>query len=291
MSTHKKPQLEKIDPAFGNSFTIRDFSKEVHDGSPQWHFHPEYEIVYISNGRGRRHIANHISTYKNGDLIFLGPNLPHYGFTEELEEDHQELVVQIREDFLGPEFWTLPEVKPIRSLFERAKAGISFRGYTRRKAGRLLNRMLQEEGFQRLISLFELFQMLADSKEYELLQVSGFGLEVNTRDFDRMQTIYRFIHTRFQEDIHLPEVAQLINMTVPAFARYFKRITQRTFTQFVNEVRIANACNLLEHSDLTVSTIAHESGFNNLSYFNKQFRSHTGITPKEYRDNHRKLVL
>ena len=130
-----KASLEKIEPGFGSSFTIRKFTDVQYHSKPHWHFHPEYEIVYISNGRGKRHIGDHISYYEDGDLIFLGPDLPHFGFTEELYEKHVEIVLQMKEDFLGNDFLSRPEMLRIQQLFSRSKQGLSFFGETKKKIG------------------------------------------------------------------------------------------------------------------------------------------------------------
>lgn len=285
-----KPKFEKIEPAFGSSFTIREFADANFCNRPHWHIHPEYEIVYISNGRGKRHIGDHISYYEDGDLIFLGPDLPHFGFTEELLEEHVEIVVQMKEDFLGAGFLQRPELRDIQRLFERSKQGISFNGETKTAVGEILRRMPQLEPFERLMALLRILQHMARSDEYHVLQASGFGIEVNTQDHDRIKKVYTYVEDRFQQEVRLGEVARRVNMTVPAFCRYFKRLTNKTFTQFVNEYRIAHACRQLADEDLSISVIAYESGFNNISHFNKQFRTITGESPRDYRKSLKKIV-
>lgn len=285
-----KASLEKIEPGFGSSFTIRKFTDVHCHARPHWHFHPEYEIVYISNGRGKRHIGDHFSFYENGDLIFLGPDLPHFGFTEELHEEHVEIVLQMKEDFLGYDFLQRPEMQLIQQLFDRSKQGISFYGETKKKIGRQLEAMVELDNFDRLIKLLQLLRELADSTEYELLNANGFALEVNSSDHDRIQAIYSYVEENFQNQIGLNEIAKEVNMTVPAFCRYFKKLTQKTFTKFANEFKVAHACRLLSDESLSIAAISFESGFNNLSHFNKQFRLVTGTSPREYRKNLKRLV-
>ena len=285
-----KAKLEKIEPAFGSSFTIKEFADSSYRNRPNWHVHPEYEIVFISNGSGKRHIGNHISYYENGDLIFLGPDLPHFGFTEELEEDHIEIVVQMKEDFLGAEFLKKPEMSYVKRLFERAKQGISFRGTTKWEVGEELRNLPRLSGFDRMIKLLQILQRLAKSEEYDLLHASGFGIEVNAQDHDRIERVYEYVEKRFQKEVSLDEVAKEVNMTVPAFCRYFKRLTNKTFTQFVNEYRVAHACQLLADESLTISNIGFESGYNNISHFNKQFKNITNTSPGEYRKSLKKIV-
>ena len=285
-----KATLEKIEPGFGSSFTIRKFMEAQYHSKPHWHFHPEYEIVFISNGRGKRHIGDHISYYENGDLIFLGPDLPHFGFTEGLYEEHVEIVVQMKEDFLGKDFLSRPEMNKIQQLFDRAKQGVTFYGETKKRIGALLIQMYELDAFERLIELLRILASLADSDEYELLNANGFTLEVNSSDYERIQTIYAFVEQNFQQQMTLDEISKEVSMTVPAFCRYFKKLTQKTFTQFANEFRVAHACRLLSDESLSVAAISFESGFNNLSHFNKQFRLIAGISPTEYRKNLKRLV-
>ena len=166
-----KPKLEMIEPAFGSSFTIKEFADKDYCNRPHWHIHPEFEIVYISNGRGKRHIGDHISYYEEGDLILLGPDLPHFGFTEDLKEEHVEIVVQMKPDFLGAEFLMRPEMQDIKQLFERSRQGISFTGETKTDVGSRLRRMPKLPPFERLIVLLEILQRLALSEDYKLLQV------------------------------------------------------------------------------------------------------------------------
>jgi AraC-like DNA-binding protein len=283
-----KATLEKIEPIFGNSFTIRKFTEC--DNRPYWHFHPEYEIVFISNGRGKRHIGDHISYYENGDLIFLGPNLPHFAFTEELLEQHTEVVIQMKADFLGKDFFMRPELAHIRHLFERSEQGLTFSGATKQLVGEKLVKIIELNPFDRLLELLSVLQTLATSEDYTMLKASGFAVEVSAQDHGRIETIYNYVQRNFQEEISLDEVAGQVNMTVPAFCRYFKKLTNKTFTEFVNEIRIAHACRQLADEHLSIAAVSFESGFNNLSHFNKQFRLITGVSPRDYRRNMRKMV-
>ncbi len=279
----RKALLEKIAPVFGSSFTIRKFTNPETCKTPHWHFHPEYEIVYISNGQGKRHIGNHISHYENGDLIFLGPNLPHFGFCDQFMEEHTEIVIQMKADFLGKDFFQSPEMAIIKQLFERSKQGLIFDQMVKEIIGKHLISMLAMDNFDRLLELLKILKILAQTEAYTLLNASGLSLEVQSQDHYRINTIYQYVESRFKEEISLDEMAKEVNMTVPAFCRYFKKLTGKTFTHFVNEFRIAHACKLLSKGTLPISEVCYESGFNNFSHFNKQFRLITGNSPSKYR--------
>ena len=278
-----KPKLEKIDPLFDSSFTIKQFDETDNCNTMDWHFHPEYEIVYISNGKGKRFIGDHISTFQNGDLIFLGPNLPHLGFTNDLKEQHQEVVIQLKEDFLGFDFFKKPELKAIEQLFQRARKGLSFFGDTKENIGQKLIQLAEKDKFYRLIELLVILEELAHSEDYKMLNANGLALSVGTTELDRMRIIYDYVVAHHNESTSLEKIAQEVNMTVPAFCRFFKKATNKTFTQFVNEFRISKACRLLSEEHQTIASISFECGFNNLSHFNNQFKQITGFSPSDYR--------
>lgn len=285
-----QPALEKIEPNFGHSFAIRKFEQSNPNQIPYWHFHPELEIVYVKEGSGKRHVGNHVSYYSGGDLIFLGPNLPHYGFTDRLSGNKSEIVVQMKKDFLGEEFLKRPEMVMIDQLFEKSRGGISFFGNTKEEVGGRLNAMFYMNHFEKLIEFLNILQILAISKEFTLLNGSGISLIVHNQDNDRIDTIYSFVRENFTDQIQLNDIAEKVNMTVPSFCRYFKKVTNKTFTEFVNEFRIVHACKLLSEERHSITEVCYESGFNNFSHFNKLFKAKTGKNPNAYRKEVEKVV-
>jgi AraC-like DNA-binding protein/uncharacterized RmlC-like cupin family protein len=285
------PAFEKIEPSFGQSFLLRKFETVNPNQTPFWHFHPELEIVYVKEGSGKRQIGNHISYYNGGDLIMLGPNLPHYGFTDRLSDANAEIVVQMREDFLGRHFFELPEMNGIHQLFEKSKLGLSFHGNTRDEVGGRLESLFFMSHFEKLIEFIKILQILADSRDYDVLNASGsVALIVQGQDTDRIDTIYKYVRGHFQQEIHLQDIADLTNMTVPSFCRFFKKVTGKTFIEFVNEFRIVHACKLLNEERHTIAEVCFESGFNNFSHFNKVFKLKTGKSPNAYRKSIEKVV-
>ncbi|MGA0556596.1 AraC family transcriptional regulator [Larkinella sp. VNQ87] len=276
-----KPQFEKIDPEFGSSFRLMHHT-EPNSCWVYWHYHPEHEIVYVPRGRGKRHIGHHVSTYEDGELVFLGPNLPHLNFSHGIVGEFEEIVVQLREDFLGKVFLQKPELAAIRRLFTRAHGGLSFYGETKRRVGPQVAALVSLPPFERMLNLLAIFQQLAVSTEYQVLNTQEIGLDLNGREQERINRIYRFVEGHFAQPIAIGQVASLANLTVPAFCRYFKKMTQMTFTDFVNEFRITQARKLLT-GDRSIGEVCFESGFNNLSHFNKVFKQRTGQTPGEYR--------
>ena len=286
----RKPMFEHISPSFGSSFTVRKFTESDVSGLPYWHCHPEYEIVFISNGRGKRHIADHISHYFEGDLVMLGPNLPHLGFAQEAHEQHVQVVVQMKEEFLGRDFFQLPEMADIRRLFQRSLSGLSFHGHTRWEVGQILQHMAEMDHFWRMVELLRILQIMANSQDVWPLNVNYRSLEVKPQDYRRMQAIYSYVEANFQRQFTLEEAAEVVSMTAPAFCRFFKKLNHKTFIEFLNEYRVAHACSLLSEKADSIAAVSFESGFNNLSHFNRQFRVVTGVTPTQYRRELRQFV-
>lgn len=277
------PKFEKITPAYGSSVHMKQYSDKLRDKKPFWHIHPEIELVYVNGGSGRRHVGNQLSYYKNGDLILLGANLPHTGFTDRLTGNKSETVVQFLPDLLGENFLALPEMVKIKKLLERAQRGVVFHGQTKRKVGAKVEKLIQYGPFDRLIKLLQIFEKLAESEEYKILNAENFVLEVEIQDNDRINKVYNYVRENFNHSIPLETISDEVSMTVPSFCRYFKKMSGKTFTQFVNEYRIVHAIKLLTEQNSSITDICFESGFSNFSHFNKQFKAFTGKSPSAYR--------
>ncbi|MEL6812248.1 MAG: AraC family transcriptional regulator [Bacteroidota bacterium] len=290
MKSIKQPILESISPEFGNSFTIKRFAEAMNDFAPKWHFHPEIELVYVNGGSGKRHIGNHISHYTKGDLVLIGPNLPHFGFTDRLTGNKSEVVIQARPDFLGKDFLNLPEMASIRQLCQRSKHGIMFHEEVKCRIGPKMEHLLDLSPFERVISFLEIMKELSHTDGYTLLHVDQITLESKPQDAQRLDIIYSLVQKEFQRSIALKEVADALSMSEPSFSRYFKNKTGKTFTQFLNEYRLVHASKLLAEEDLSITNICYESGFNNFSHFNKKFKAFTGKSPSQYRNELKKIV-
>ncbi|WP_034920679.1 AraC family transcriptional regulator [Gillisia sp. CAL575] len=292
MSLNHKPQLEKIEPAFGSSFTYRTYLPGTNGGKKNfWHYHPEIELVYVNGGYGKRQIGSHISYFRNGDLILIGSNLPHCGFTDSITQHKCETVIQLKPEFLGIDFFNIAEMRGIRNLFERSKKGIVFHGNTKRKVGKDLENLTEISHFERLIGLLNILKDLDKTDNYTILNAHGFILETAVQDNNRINIIFNFVKEEFQRPITLDEISEKVSMTNPAFCRYFKKITGKTFTTFVNEYRLTHAAKLLHEEQMSITEVSFESGFNNFSHFNKQFKIFTGKSPSTYRKELRFMVI
>ncbi len=285
-----KPTLEQIAPTFGTSVFIKQFEESNPNKDPFWHFHPEIELVFVRGGNGKRHVGNHISYYQDGDLMLIGTNLPHYGFTDRLTGNKSETIIQMKEDFLGEPFLNLPEIQSIKELIENAKLGLVFTGETKESVGSQIEGMMQLNSFDRLICLISVLKNLSLSKNYFVLNHDVVSIEAKATDQHRINIIYDFVKKNFKRNISLEEISAQAAMTVPAFCRYFKKISNKTFTHFVNEHRVVHASKLLSEGNLNITDICYSCGFNNISHFNRQFKEITSKSPSEYRKELKKVL-
>lgn len=281
---------EEIQSSFGSSFTFKYSTNLPGSGLSYWHHHPEFVIFFVSNGKGNRLIGGHESNYNDGDLVLLGPNIPHLGFAQEIHEEHFKAVIQMKENFLGKDLFLQPEFTAIRNLFERARSGLTFGDHTKWIIGQHLAEMKESDDFYRMLKLLLILQILAYAKDYTSLNINDLSMEVKPQDQQRMKEVYSFVEQNFHRKFKQDEVAKHVNMSTPALCRFFKKQTHKTFSDFLNEFRVAHACRKLSEEHLSISAVSFESGFNNLSHFNKQFKLITGLTPSAFRQNQRKIV-
>ncbi len=270
-----KIQKEIVLPGPGQSFRL--FTPSLRN-SFFWHYHPEYELVYVEAITGIRHVGQHISSFMESDLVLIGPNVPHLNFDYGIETDYHQVVVQLKEHFLGDAFKETPEFSAIHKLFEKAYLGLSFSGETKRIVSEKLRHMQGLSHFEQIISLLEVFQVLANSKEVIALNEQDTSIKLFFDDKIRMGSVYKYIHANYDKHPDVNAVAASVHLSTPAFCRYFKKQTRMTFTDFVNQYRITQAKTLLLKG-LTVSEACYEVGFESLSHFNKVFRKLTGENP------------
>ena len=277
-----KTEFEIIQPDFGSSFRLLHHQVTADTFKWHYHYHPEYEIVCVFEGSGRRHVGNHLSNYDGGDLVLIGSNLPHGGFGYGAVGTHEEVVLQFTEDFLGEGFLLKPEMNNIRKLFELSKQGISFDKKVKEQLVEKFKNLLQIQPFERMIELLNILQFLANSAEYKLLNGADIRYNFSLKDQERLRKVYVFVEEKFSKDIDIQEVANICNLTVPAFCNYFKKNLNQTFTDFVNEYRINQACKMLLEGEGIVD-ICFRCGFNNISYFGRVFKQIKGTNPSEFR--------
>ncbi|AFK03771.1 transcriptional regulator, AraC family [Emticicia oligotrophica DSM 17448] len=281
-----KTPFEQIQNDEGSSFRFLHQKVIAQQFPWNYHYHPEFELVLVFEGTGRRHVGNHLSYYEDGDLVLIGSNLPHAGFGYDALGVHEEIVIQFKDDFLGEKFFEKPEMNLIKKLFERSQQGIQFYGETYEKVRDSLIKLIDLSHFERLIGLLNIFQALAESTEYHLLNSYDTRYDFNQKDQLRLKRIYEYVEQTYQQPINIREAANIAHLTVPAFCNYFKKVVNQTFTDFVNEYRINKACQLLM-TEMSITDVCFECGFTNNSYFSKVFKEIKGKSPLEFK----KLVL
>ena len=280
-----KPDFETISPDTGHSYKYAYFDKySPNTHKVKWHYHPEVELVYINTGVGKRQVGTHLSNYQDGDLILIGSYLPHTGFTKGLEEGQKEIVIQFKPDIFEMAFQNLVELKRINQLLELSKKGIVFDGSIKEDIGIRMEGLQYETQIDAFLTFVKILHDLAKEKDKKILNAEGYAFISNPTENKRLKKIFNYIRDHFMESIALEDISDQVFMTPQSFCRFFKKSTQKTFTNFLNEYRINHATKLLSETDVDIKTICYESGFNNLSNFFRNFKKITQLTPNAYRD-------
>lgn len=260
-----------------------------------WHYHPELELVVVLKSKGTRFIGDSIKKFQPKDVVLIGKNLPHMWlndpkyFQEDKNLRAEAVAIHFREDFLGSTFLQLPEIKPIVALFKKAEQGIQFRNLPEALLQAIV-KLNDETDFNKTHQFIGVLHQLALHDDFNLLASSGYVASLRLEESDLSNKVIAFIFNNFNKDIDLNTVADIVNMNPSAFSRSFKRVHRKTFSKYVNEIRIGYACKLLIENELNVAAIAYESGFNNLSNFNRQFKMIKSMSPSAYLKKHSKYT-
>ena len=259
---------------------------------PIWHFHPEYQLFLVVRGTGTRFVGDHVKSFIPGDITFTGPNLPHLWRSD--QESHSEsidgycegVVVYFKENFFGKDLLQTEEAIRIRQLLKKSMLGLEVRGQTRKTIRKMVSRLPGLRGFDRILELLNVLNILSQTKDLEALASPGYTNSLKDGDTERMNKVYAHVMNNFRRKITVAELAELTNMTPTSFSRYFKVHANKTFSEFVSEIRIGHACKLLIEKKMNVAQACYASGFQTLSNFNKQFKRITGCTPLAYRQEY-----
>lgn len=277
-----KAILEKIPLPADRSFTVLDFSLRRFDCP--FHYHPEYELTHIVSSSGQRYVGDHIGRFVPGDLVLMGSNLPHmYINDSKFPGRAHSRVVQFLPDCLGAGFFELGEMKGIRALLERSRVGLVFRGAARDKVAAVMEQLTTAEGPARIALFLNILETLAASGACRRLASPTYSPSLALYQGERINRVCELISRRFRENITQSEAARVARMSGPSFSRFFRRATNRTFRAFLNQVRVGHASQLLLETDRTVAEVCFDSGFSNLSNFNRQFLRLRKVSPRDYR--------
>lgn len=252
-----------------------------------WHYHPEVELTYIFSGSGERIVGDSVESFGAGDLVLLGPDLPHTwtSFGESAHDDAcQAMVVQFRPEVFGDQPVRQPEFDAIRHLLAMSPGGIRFSPEVAEAAGQELMLLRNKQGLSWLTDFWTLLDFLANTAEYTLLSSVGYSPSLNKLNQERVSRVFEYIIRNLSGEIRLKQAAGLLYMTETSFSRFFRKTTGMTFNGYVNEVRLSHACRLLTgHSEMSVSSIAWESGFRSSTHFNRMFFAAKGCSPTAFR--------
>lgn len=253
-----------------------------------WHYHPEIELIYFIKGKTTGVIGEGFVEFSEGDLVLLGANFPHVLQEHtQFSREHPDckpfgLIIQFTEVFLGEKFFNIPELLPVKQLLDKAKRGIIFNKKTVAKVAPALLAMHKMNDARKLVCLLDVLTSLSEQKNYEYLTPKDYSYE-QTFDEERMLSINEYVYKHFKEPISITDIARVASMTETSFCRYFKNRTLKTFVRFLNEVRISYASRLLNNDNCSITDACFESGFNSLSYFNRQFKAIMRMSPLQYK--------
>lgn len=278
-----KPKLLKVPVQPQQSFSVRFDS--LPSFFTEYHFHPEVELVYIHKGTGTQFVGNSLFDFKQGDLTLLGSGLPHlWKCDDNLSGKKAEAtVIHFLPSLFGDTFWNLPENNSIKQMLEKAKMGLQFNKKTKQEATILLQEIQQASSSKKIILLLQLLYLLANTSRIKTLTTKKTLGDYSTKTNERMNKVMQYVFDNYLQPIQLKRVAAIANMTEPAFCRYFRASTKKSFTKFIQELRINHACKLLSETDKSISAVCYESGFNNVSNFNRYFKLQMKLTPLAYR--------
>lgn len=275
-----KISFEKIKPDENSSFRTLHLNFPVNEFRWEYHYHPEIELVCVVSGSGTRHVGYHKSSFREGDLVLIGSNIPHSGFGLNSSDPHEEFVLQFKEEIINMPN-EVAELAPLRKLLSVAKFGILFSPLTKEKVLPKLYEIWNTEESKRYMLLINLLVFLSEQRDYILLNKEAMPFTIISRNKERLQTIFTYVEKNYDQNIDVHYVSQISNLTLPAFCNFFKKTMKITFTEFVNQYRIEKACQLIIQGK-SISESCYKTGYNNISYFNRSFKKYTGKTPTEF---------
>ncbi|WP_152537396.1 AraC family transcriptional regulator [Aquimarina pacifica] len=283
-----KPSFRPVSYSFQSAFQIEKFDKKIpctHDGL---HFHNSYEIVFVKNGSGKINIEGIEFNYNNGTLIFMGPCIPHFGFSNTMFENNYEIVIHFDNVFVEQRLKLFPEFTYLLRLLHLSKRFLVFDTETKNKVAPMFENILGLTQGKQLLSIFGLLDELSLSTSKKVLIKEG----VSDRYAQNKQVtkIFEFINKNYSLQVSTQDVAKHIGMTTNSFCRMFKTLTHKPFVEYLNEYRIHRGTKLLQETDDSISEIAYQCGFENHSYFSLQFCRVTGKTPINYRKEYRERI-
>lgn len=272
------------------SFQIRRIQVQHLKGL--FHCHPEIELTFIEDSAGIRFVGDSVKPFRSHDLVLLGSQLPHCWLSSPRTNKRlsSAIVLQFRQDLFGTDFFKSPELEPIKNLLTQADKGLHFSASISAQTHTNLDSLLRNQSVDRVLAFLATLSKLSQDRYASPLASAAYCFQPDPQRLARVQRVQDFVMTRFSRPVHLKDAARIAHLAENAFCRFFKQTFGKTFVQYLNEVRVGHACRLLTESDETsISNAGFESGYNNLSHFNREFLRITGLTPTGYRQQFRRL--
>ena len=282
-------KIEKTKITSYQNSSISVISREDSFFQAPFHSHPELELVYIKESYGKRIIGNSVAQFTAGDMVFLGSDIPHVWLNDEIYYQGistlkaKAIVVYFSKEIFGPVFYELKETQKINSLFNQAVRGLAISGKTNELIAKKLEKLVLKKNFEIIVGLFEILSILSESKDISYVNNEVYNPINDKIKSDKISDVFDYIKDNFNHDISLIEIAKIAHLTPTSFCRMFKTKTKKSFVEYLNEIRVSNACKLLLETEMGISEIAYACGYKTASNFNQLFKKLTGTTPKEYR--------
>jgi len=281
-----KPRLLKIQSPEIESFSARrDLTPTVNS---IWHYHEELELVYFKKGEGTQFIGDNISRFKSGDVVLVGANLPHYwrfdqDYFQEGGKSADIYVIHFHSHFLGEQFLDVPENRELKKLISNSSRGLQILLPDISEVIHLMIRTVETESSRRLLYLLEALSKISTNNN-ELSAIASIGFKYNylSEEQDQIQNIYSYTLNHYKRKITLTEIAEVAKVSPNTFCKFFKSRSKKNYTDFVNEIRVGQACKLLIENKFRINEVCFESGFNNFASFHKCFKKVTGKSPLQY---------
>jgi AraC-like DNA-binding protein len=278
--------FEKITVKADESFSIGVFQDNLEKST--WHYHNNFEISFITEGSGKRIVADSIEEFQPGDLAFIGPKLPHVWLADKevktLTARSLEMVfLQFNSNVLSPQLLLLPEFSNIKKALDMSERGIQIIGGSLNEVSEIMLQLPYLKSFDRMLHFFLLMDIIGKSETNKPLATKEYLAKRFTTGNKRIATIHEYLMNNYREDIDLSKLATLVSMAEGSLCRFFKMNMGITLFEYLNQIKTEFACKLLMNKDLSILEICLDSGFNNISHFNKQFKKITGVPPSEYR--------
>ncbi len=286
-----EPEIEKVDRS---TTSIRYLEHGWPSDLCRWHAHEEYELHLIVETRGKAFVGDHIGEFKAGDLFMTGPNLPHNWITDQVWSkplDVRDMLIQFSHESVEKLAEGFPEFSRVLNMLQLAQSGIFFEGFNPTFARGHMESIRENTGAERILAFVRFLVRLNEHAEKKTLSITKLIQPEGGSKQARIAEVVDYVTEHFRDDFSVAQAAEMANMTEITFSRNFQSVTGHSFIDFLNRIRIGQACGMLYASDNQITSIAQEVGYRNLANFNRHFQRLRSMTPSEYRETARKDLV